>query len=390
MKDFFSLTPWTSMYIKPNGNVYPCESVGWLNHETYCAGNIETHTIEELWNSDVYKKMRLDILKTKICAVEDKLTMGCTYLQLRDRYITDFDYYKNNTDSEGNFKLNLQTLYIERSNICNLTCIYCNSISSNSWAKLENKQSIKRIPDEIYWKLLKPHLNDLVEINISGGEPVIEPFTEKLIDYLLINNKNIQVNMTTNLTYDMDLKSSLFEKLNQFNNKTKLACSVDSKEDLFEAIRRNSSWDLVLKNLKILKKYDNIYKFFCIAVSVLNCFSLREFHEFLLKEELTDIDTIRYQPVCHPDFLSIRSLSLDKKKKLKYYLLLYATQLKQKESEKLKNNQKLDLWCNGNKPTSSAILNFITDYLYSIDGNENYKNNLLDKLPEHILLKAKL
>lgn len=389
MSSFFSLTPWTSMYIKPNGNVYPCESVGWFDHEDYCVGNIEFNTIEEMWNHSAYKKMRLDVLESNRCAVQDGesgLDIGCTYLQLRDLYNLDINFYKNQTSPTGDFPLNLQTLYIERSNICNLTCVYCNSISSNSWAKLNNEKSIKRIPDDIYKSKLMPYLNGLKEINISGGEPILDPFSEKILDYLLDHNPDVQINMTTNLTYDFDKKISFFEKLNKFKRTPKVACSVDSKGSLFEAIRRNSSWPLVLNNLHRLKEF-NFYSFFCIAVSVLNCFSLKEFHEFILEEGLSNIDTIRYQPVCYPGYLSIRSLSETKKTKLKYYLMLYAGWLKSKEEAK---GKELDVWCNGGKPLSVAVMDFAQSYLYTKEGTENYRETLTSILSDDILTEAKI
>lgn len=388
MSDFFSLTPWTSMYIKPNGNMYPCESVAWLGHESYCVGNIQTHTIENSWNSDVYKKMRLEVLETNNCVVQNQqagLDIGCTYLQLRELYNTDINFYKNQTSSDGTFPLNLQTLYIEKSNICNLTCLYCNSTSSSSWAKLIGEPQKERILDDVYWSKLSPFLGKLKEINISGGEPLLDSFSERLLEYLLEYNPDIQVNMTTNLTYDFDKKISFFKKLESFKRKPKIACSVDSKEHLFETIRRGSSWSLVLSNLHKLKKY-NVYSFFCIAVNILNCFSLKEFHEYLIEQKLATIDSIRYQPVCHPEYLSIQNLSAEKKLKLKYYLMIYASKLLKLEKE-LNNN--LNVWCNGNKPLSSAILNLATQYLFMKNGDDLFLNKL-ENISEDILIKSKL
>ena len=109
MSNFFSLTPWTSMYIKPNGNVYPCESVGWLDHEDYCVGNIEFNTIQEMWNHAAYKKMRIEILKVNRCAAQDGqagLDIGCTRLQLRELYNSDINFYKEQTSLTGEFPLN--------------------------------------------------------------------------------------------------------------------------------------------------------------------------------------------------------------------------------------------------------------------------------------------
>lgn len=373
MQEYFSLVPWTGIYLRTDGNAYPCESVAWEGDNDYCVGNIQTHSFEEMWNHEVYRKMRLQVLKTKKCSIDNELTNSCTYLQKRHLYNQDIDYYKLNTKEDGSFLFNLKKIDLERSNICNLACVYCNPVSSSSWAKKLKTEPQKRIPDEIYWERLNPVLPQLEEIAFAGGEPVLDVFNEQILDKLISLNRFINVNMSTNVTYDLQKRISMFQKLEKFQ--TRIFCSVDSWGKTFETIRENSNWDLVFNNLKQLKTM-NFKLLYCITISVLNCFTLKEYHEFLLNNNLADVDSIRYQPVCHPAWLSIRNLSGNKKKQLKYYFLNYIMFLKKLENSK---GSDLDIWCN-NKPVSEALADLITKYLYTKEGSENYLSELTNKL----------
>ena len=373
MQDYFSLVPWTGIYLRTDGNAYPCESVAWEGNNDYCVGNIKTHTFEEMWNHEVYRKMRLDVLRTKKCSIDNELTNSCTYLQKRHLYNQDIDYYKNNTAEDGFFRFNLKKIDLERSNICNLACVYCNPTSSSSWAKKLKSPSLARIPDELYWERLEPVLPQLEEIAFAGGEPVLDVFNEQILDKLISLKRFINVNMSTNVTYDLEKRISMFKKLELFQ--ARVFCSVDSWGKTFETIRENSNWDLVFNNLKQLKTM-NFQLLYCITISILNCFSLREYHEFLMKHNLADVDSIRYQPVCHPSWLSIRNLSDSKKKQLKYYFLMYIGFLRGLESKK---GEDLNIWCN-NKPVSEALTELLTKYLYTKEGSDSYVEELLEKL----------
>lgn len=59
--------PNNSMYIISDGRVLPCT---WFPLKKYCAGNFNYHNFEEIWNGEVYKKLRLkfkSLIFTKYC-----------------------------------------------------------------------------------------------------------------------------------------------------------------------------------------------------------------------------------------------------------------------------------------------------------------------------------
>ncbi|MBC8500036.1 MAG: SPASM domain-containing protein [Candidatus Atribacteria bacterium] len=48
---------WKSLFISPNGDIIPCQFF------IYKLGNIKTDSLENIWNSERYRKLRLRLKK---------------------------------------------------------------------------------------------------------------------------------------------------------------------------------------------------------------------------------------------------------------------------------------------------------------------------------------
>ena len=59
MKNTVCAIPWVHLNIIPRGKVYPCCMTS--EHRTY-AGDLTTQSIEEIWNSDYLKGIRVQML----------------------------------------------------------------------------------------------------------------------------------------------------------------------------------------------------------------------------------------------------------------------------------------------------------------------------------------
>jgi radical SAM protein with 4Fe4S-binding SPASM domain len=370
----FCILPWVSLYIRADGNIYPCESVAW-NGDDYLLGNMEDCSLEQAWNHRVMCELRKKILQLGTCELSNVQKNSCMYLINHSLYA---EAYKNitKTHPDGAAEFTLQALFLERSNMCNLKCIYCCATSSSIWEK-ESDVRIKKIPDEDYDIKLLPYLSKLKEIFLSGGEPVINPYNYKILTFLQEHNPNIQIGIATNLTYDISKYSKFFTALSKFTN-TRVFCSIDDEGDRFENIRVNSKWSLVKKNLYALKQY-NIKIYFNSVISILNAFYFKEFHKHLIHDSILDIDSIRYITLVGPESLCIQALSDNKKDELKSYLLQYYAFLRGKEKNKLN----IDTYPNYKKP-SDAIKQVI-EFLYARAGSEAYLQNITKYVPECIL-----
>jgi MoaA/NifB/PqqE/SkfB family radical SAM enzyme len=197
-----------------------------------------------------------------------------------------------------------------------LKCIYCCATSSTVWEK-ETGVVAKKINDEHYDNKLSPHLVHLKELFLSGGEPVLHPFNFKILRFLKSINPNLRLGMATNLTYNFDKHREFFDLYCSFPN-SKIFCSIDIDGERFEAIRVNSKWNLIEKNLFELKKY-NTKIYFNSVISVLNTPYFKNFHKEMIQKGIIDIDSIRYLTLSGPEALSIQNLPEEKKRN---YLIL--------------------------------------------------------------------
>jgi organic radical activating enzyme len=140
-------------------------------------------------------------------------------------------------------------------NLCNLKCTYCSPIYSTQIAKEylgEGHSLYKSIyaqaPKKIkFIKSIIESTNKHIEINILGGEPLINPAIYEFLEWLSqqTDSKKISVSILTNGTV---FNNSLYEYSRQFKHLS-LGFSIDGVGDIFELIRFNAKWSEVKKNI---------------------------------------------------------------------------------------------------------------------------------------------
>jgi len=349
------ILPFVGLYIRADGNIYPCETVAWEN-DNYYLGNLETHTLEEAWNALPMRKLRQKILRTGTCELSTPQKNSCMYLINYKLYEDTYKEFMSKVKEDGTYPFNLQVLFLERSNLCNLKCVYCCETSSSIWEK-EKGVTVKKVPEELYDSKLSPYLVKLRELFLSGGEPVIHPYNYKILRFLKKANPNLRLGMATNLTYSFEKYREFFDLYSSFKE-SKVFCSVDLGGKQFEAIRVNSKWDIVLANLKELKKL-NLKIYFNSVISILNIPYIKQFHQEMINEKIIDIDSIRYLTLKGPECMDLRHLTEDKKREYKIYILSYYAFLKAQELKK----ENIDLYPTNKLPseTIDLIYNFLLE-----------------------------
>jgi len=133
------------------------------------------------------------------------------------------------------------------SNLCNLRCQTCNASSSSTWAKFLNQEDVYKSWD-----------NDIIKINpdakrvyLAGGEPfMIKSFSNALNN---LKNKDCEIVVNTNVTVITD---HMIEALEKFNNVC-FVLSIDGTGEVIERIRTLCSWDIINKNISILREQLN-------------------------------------------------------------------------------------------------------------------------------------
>ena len=231
---------------------------------------------EQHWNElrDNVKKQMLEGKKPDICkACWKKEESGISSL----REQTIFKYKKNlkwddflqRVDKKREAPVELD---LKLGNYCNLSCRMCTSFSSSTYAtelkRIQKETGIdlssnlqesqykqnQWYQDPVFVQKIKTFIdNGAYELKFTGGEPLMVPGVEELIDYCIETNKakDIQIQFITNGTL---ITHEWLEKLVHFKVVI-LTVSIDGTGDTYEYIRHPTNWVNTYKNLLIVKEF---------------------------------------------------------------------------------------------------------------------------------------
>ena len=320
-KDTFCPFPFTHLNMWMDGRVKPC----CVAKDYIPDVNIFKDGLEKSYNSEGYKKLRVDMMNGK----ENKLCSGCYDLEkggaysyrneLNDRYSHLKDDLLDKTKSDGETKLSFKHLDLRPSNICNLKCRTCSPDYSTNWIA-EHKAYSKELGFENFaghslntktfeLDIKSEYIKDVEHIYIAGGEPLYMKQMYNFIDGLE-NKENIGLFINTNLT--VINKDTFFDRFKDFKM-IHLHISCDGYGEIGEFVRTNKKWDLFEENLKFVKELrerDDINLKYNIqsTVSILNCYHLFELRYYMMKRGYVygDVD-FTFNWVDYPFWYDVKS-----------------------------------------------------------------------------------
>ena len=169
---------------------------------------------------------------------------------------------------------------------CNLRCSYCDTTYSFIDPKY-NEESIEEIIEYINNQKIK-------NITLTGGEPLIQPDIDKLIDELI--KLGYRVEIETNGSVDI---SKLLNDKIYFTLDYKLPTSLMEKfmlTDNYKYVTKKDSVKFVCGDIKdlskakeIMMKYDLINKTNCLISPVFGQINLEDIVNFLINNNLNDV-----------------------------------------------------------------------------------------------------
>lgn len=290
----FCPAPWTSLNIDQTGRVSPCM------HCWDSVGNIKETPIQEVIHGPIMTDIRNHMARgewhsaCKWCKQLEETTgaSGRTVRHADPATLTAIE-----TDPENFFEL--EHIVVNWSNLCNLTCIYCNPETSTAW------QSIKGIPinhvknehpDLI--ELARKYGHTVVGLTLGGGEPLLQ---KGLLDFLQCLNPNqMRVLVTTNLSVDIT-NNPIYNELRTWP-KVDWQISFDNADkDKFEYVRDRASWNTFVANIHLMKQHGQ-HVIAHPAYSIYCAFDLIEYYEFCVTEQLD----LFWCELIHPWDLDIR------------------------------------------------------------------------------------
>lgn len=336
MSDTLCVLPFTHLATHPNGNVSLC----CVSDHVNCASHAKTDgkilslnnsTVDEVFNSDYFKKTRLQMLDNKEpyacrrCYEEERKGIQSKRQTENLNYLESSNDIIARTQDDGTLIPEFKFIELRLGNVCNLKCRTCNPVSSSKWV-VEYKKLNEDLTfvtdyskiepgvwyeDEDFWQELSKYSSKLETVYVNGGEPTLVEkhfnFLTRLIEMGL--NRQVTLWYNINLTLLPEKLLKLWEKF----DKVQLSLSIDDLHKRNDYIRSGSDWDTTIRNLEKLRNIPKLNISICQTVSIYNVFYIDEFYEFFKDIEL-------HLNWCYdPDFLqpwilpqNVKDIILDK------------------------------------------------------------------------------
>lgn len=282
--------------------------------------NLKRKSIEGAFNSEQYKKLRVDMLSgvenehCKACYDLEKQNITSSRNKWNSHHTKHVDSvkskYVNNKKFTGKVKTDFISLDLRPSNICNFKCRTCNDAFSTRWQDertdflkenypvLSNgKEQVSGL-NKIDFSLKEDSIENIEVLYFAGGEPFVLEEHFDLLNSLKYKN-NISLHYNTNFSILKYKGKTIYEHLKDFR-KVHFSISLDAQNDLGEFIRTGFKQSVFTKNLLELKKaralYQNVTYDFQYTCSLLNVFNFFDF----VKELEEDDDLINFHFIHYP------------------------------------------------------------------------------------------
>lgn len=283
----FCNTPWYELHIYWDGSLgICCQERNKLYSSTDTRYNIATMSIMEWFNSQPVKDFRLNILGNTLVDVCSKCTRDEHYGNDSRRFKSNqksviftktafepswqqspgrkhFEYSINNSGTTTSYPIDL---HIDLGNYCNLACKMCNAEASSTIASQEVKWGIETsrpflgqdwTRDQEVWENFKQQLLQipgLNQIHLMGGETLLTPRFEDLVDFMIEHKRFDQCfSFVSNGTV---YKPELMSKLSKFK-RVGIELSIESLGTQNSYVRQGTDTALVLKNIELYKSWCN-------------------------------------------------------------------------------------------------------------------------------------
>lgn len=246
MSDFFCAAPWRGLHINPRGDVKTC-----CAGDPNMLGNLNEQTIEQILNSKKLQEIRASLSQGQahsycINCVKAERFGADSERAWHNRVNPNFDY-----STAGDSYHWPSIIDVRWNTTCNLSCNYCGPACSSKWAALQQVpfRSGTRPYYEQVCDFIEKHYEHVHDVALVGGEPLLLPENERLLDVI---PKNAVINLITNLSLDLE-NNKIFKKLTE-RTQVGWSMSFDNIGQRFEYVRHGADWNLLQKNIGLIKE----------------------------------------------------------------------------------------------------------------------------------------
>jgi len=297
----FCMYPWIHLHAFPTGDAYPCCNSDMSGK----IGNTQKQSLEEIWNSDEMRDIRLKMLAGKEvnacrrCYEQEDNGFFSLRLSANKHFAHHIDLVENTKEDGYLDEMKLIYWDIRFSNLCNLRCRSCGHFFSSNWyddqAKVieaENgsgwdkawKKGNKRInfagrTENDIWEQLEPQIDNIEQVYFAGGEPLIMEEHYRLLHELLRRGRtDVRLIYNTNFSQLNYKKTNVLELWKEFSN-VSVGASLDAMGQHAEYIRKGTNWNQVERNREeMLKVCPQVDFYISPTLSILNVEHIVKFH----------------------------------------------------------------------------------------------------------------
>ena len=392
--------PWIHLNIIPRGKVYHCCMT--TEYDKF-AGDLTTQSIEEVWNSDYMKKIRLQMLngeEPKACSkcFERERSSGTSTRINHNKdfnsklaeisVITEHDGTVNNVD--------LKYWDFRFSNLCNYKCRSCGPEFSSAWIpdaekmgwgeKLKNKKllNIETVGAGTNVDFLKKYVSTVEKIYFAGGEPLLMDEHWQILD-MLDESKRYDVVLTynTNLSKLTYQGKNVLDYWRKWGKRVWLWPSIDEIDKRAELIRSGTNWKNVEQNLLAIKELDIHVKpgitVGCMNVHRLPAIIDRLIDLGIIKQEGENMRNFSLNMIEYPQELHVSVLSDNRRAEIKQTLTQYIDDYRSKYGVNI-SDIFLHLMWHLDKPHNPAMALKFKENALKLDSIRN--EYTLDVIPE--------
>lgn len=316
----FCMLPWVHMHLWPAGTTYPC----CLADPDLPVGDTQTQTLQEIWNGDQMRQLRLNMLngikspECRRCYELEENNMHTLRLSSNQNFKHHWDRVMQTEPDGSAGDVSLNYMDIRFSNLCNLKCRSCGPQFSSSWFEdhkathgdpghpkiLQVRDEMKSFMDE-----LDPLLESVERVYWAGGEPLITKEHYTILDkWIEMGKRDVRMDYTTNFTQMFYKRKTAFEYWNSFEH-VRVAASLDANHARAEYLRKNMVWSEVVQNRRdMLETCPHVYFELTPTVSVYNVLNLPDFHKEWIEEGLLEPANIRINILLDPTYMRLQIL----------------------------------------------------------------------------------
>ena len=310
--DTFCMLPWMHLHAYPDGRAYPC----CFAFDPYPVGNLNKNSLQEVFNGEKMKEMRVRMLNNK----KSRECMKCYdqeksgFFSLRLSSNKHFGHnvpLVHNTLQDGTADFVMKYWDIRFSNLCNMACRSCGTWFSSNWYE-DHKKLTGSPPPHAKIMRVGRHTNDLWEqmlkefeyaeqFYFAGGEPIIMEEHYRILKELDKRKMyHVRLIYNTNFSKTKFKDIDVFDLWNKFDS-VSVGASLDAEGARAELMRKGTKWEETVANRKrMMEVCPQVDFYISSTVSLMNSMHVCDFHRNWVEQGLIKPQDFNFNLLQHP------------------------------------------------------------------------------------------